>query len=72
MKLEKSIIILYSTDIPKSLAYYIEKLGFDEKWEWDSPPTFGGVVKDGVEIFFLQRGPGSSRHLALHCVEQRR
>jgi hypothetical protein len=32
MHFEKSITILYSQDIPTSLAYYTEKLGFDEKW----------------------------------------
>lgn len=58
MKLEKSITILYSIDIPRSLAYYTEKLGFEQKWEWDSPPTFGGVAKDDVEIFFCERNQG--------------
>ena len=59
MKFEKSISILYSADVARSLAYYIEKLGFDDKWEWDSPPTFGGVVKDNVEIFFCEKGQGN-------------
>jgi predicted enzyme related to lactoylglutathione lyase len=59
MKFEKSISILYSADIPKSLNYYIEQLGFDQKWEWDSPPTFGGVSKDEVEIFFSEKGQGN-------------
>jgi len=59
MKFEKTITILYCEDIVKSLNYYIEKLGFDQKWEWDTPPTFGGVYKDEVEIFFSEKGQGN-------------
>ena len=59
MKFEKSITILYSADIVKSLDYYTEKLGFDQEWEWDSPPTFGGVSKDDVAIFFCEKGQGN-------------
>ena len=59
MKFEKSNPILYSDDIQKSLDYYTEKLGFDEQWKWDDPPTFGGVVKDDVEIFFCKKDQGN-------------
>ena len=58
MKFEKSITILYSSNVAHSIAYYIEKLGFDDKWEWDNPPTFGGIAKDDVEIFFCEKGQG--------------
>ncbi len=40
-------------------AYYTGILGFEKKWGWEEPPTFGGVSKDGVEIFFCERGQGS-------------
>ncbi|WP_276503241.1 glyoxalase superfamily protein [Terrimonas pollutisoli] len=73
MKLEKSITILYSTDIKRSLAYYTEKLGFDDKWEWDCPPTFGGVVKDDVEIFFCEKDqghPGTWLCIVLDSVDE--
>jgi catechol 2,3-dioxygenase-like lactoylglutathione lyase family enzyme len=73
MKFEKSITILYSTDIVRSLNYYIEKLGFEEKWEWDSPPTFGGVVKDDVELFFCkedQGNPGTWLCLVVDSVDE--
>lgn len=58
MTFEKSITILYSSDLKKSLDYYINKLGFDEKWEWKDPPPFGGVVKNDVEIFFCEKNMG--------------
>ncbi len=59
MKFEKSIPILYSKDVSKSIVFYTDKLGFDEKWEWDDPPTFGGVSKGEVEIFFSEKGQGN-------------
>ena len=52
MHFHNVIPILYSSDVVRSLTYYTEVLGFDCKWEWETPPTFGGASKDGVEIFF--------------------
>ena len=51
--------ILYSSDLPRSLAYYTEVLAFDKKWEWGEPPTFGGVAKDAVQLFFCECGQGN-------------
>lgn len=59
MKLDKAIPILYSTDVSKSIAYFVEQLKFENKWEWDSPPTFGGVYRDDVEIFFCKDYQGN-------------
>ena len=53
-----SVPILFSSDVRKSIDYYMEVLGFDSKWEWDDPPTFGGVSKNSVEIFFCKDGQG--------------
>lgn len=59
MKFDKAIPILYVEDVSKSIAYFTEQLKFDHKWEWDSPPTFGGVYRDQVEIFFSKGGQGN-------------
>ena len=53
-----SIPILFSSDVRKSIEYYTEVLGFETKWEWDDPPTFGGVSKDRTELFFCKDGQG--------------
>jgi uncharacterized glyoxalase superfamily protein PhnB len=58
MVFEKSIPILYSADLKRSLEYYTTVLGFEDKWQWRSPPPFGGVVKNGVEIFFCEKNMG--------------
>ena len=59
MKFDKAIPILYSSNVAASIAYYTGVLEFEEKWGWEDPPTFGGVSKDCVEIFFCERGQGS-------------
>ena len=58
MKFLKSTPILYSADVSKSIAYFTEQLKFENKWEWDTPPTFGGVYRDDVEIFFCKTDQG--------------
>lgn len=58
MFFKNHVPILYSSDIARSIAYYTEVLDFEHKWEWGNPPTFGGVSKDSVEIFFCKDGQG--------------
>lgn len=59
MTFEKSNPILYSKDVAKSVDFYKSVLGFDDGWVWDDDATFGGVVKDDVEIFFCKEGQGN-------------
>lgn len=59
MKFEALIPILYSSDIKRSIAYYMDQLAFDEQWIWDDPVTFGGVSKDCVRIFFCLKAQGN-------------
>jgi len=59
MRFNTIVPILYSSDITKSLTYYTDVLGFEDKWEWGSPPTFGGVHRNSVEIFFCEKGQGN-------------
>ena len=58
LKLIRAVPILYSADVLKSISYYVEKLGFDNHWEWGNPPTFGGVSRDEVEIYFCEKCQG--------------
>src|ERR1700754_1327698 len=59
MSFQTIVPVLYSEDVRRSIKYYTEVLGFDCKWEWENPPTFGGVSRDGVEIFFCEKGQGN-------------
>ncbi|PWU01961.1 MAG: hypothetical protein C5B52_06340 [Bacteroidetes bacterium] len=56
----KTVIpILFSENVRRSLDYYVDVLEFARKWDWGSPPSFGGVVKDSVEIFFSENAQGN-------------
>lgn len=58
MKFESIIPILYSSDIEKSIHYYIDILGFENSWKWNDPPTFGGINNGDVRLFFCKEGQG--------------
>ena len=45
-----------SSDVTASVAYYRERLGFETVFTYGDPPGFGGVQRDGVEIFFCREG----------------
>ena len=59
-KLESVNPILAVHDVETSIAHYMEKLGFTSCWGWEQPPAFGGVRRDGIEIFFCKDCQGSS------------
>ncbi|HTI58850.1 glyoxalase superfamily protein [Mucilaginibacter sp.] len=58
MEFESLVPILYSDDIPRSIAYYKDILGFDNDWIWDEEPTFGGIGSDPVRLFFCKGAQG--------------
>jgi catechol 2,3-dioxygenase-like lactoylglutathione lyase family enzyme len=57
-RFESAIPILNVTNVPASIDYYVDKLGFEKEWEWGSPPTFACVRRDEVRIFMCQDGQG--------------
>jgi len=59
-KFECAIPILNVSNFATSIDYYTNKLGFTKKWNWGTPPTFGSVTRDGVEIFLCEGGQGRS------------
>ena len=59
MEFESIVPILYSSNIARSISYYMNELAFDDKWEQDHPITFGGVNKGCIRIFFCLKDQGS-------------
>jgi catechol 2,3-dioxygenase-like lactoylglutathione lyase family enzyme len=57
-KFECAIPILNVRSFSASVDYYIHKMGFTKKWDWGTPPTFGSVTRDSVEIFLCEGGQG--------------
>ena len=42
----------FTTDLPATLAYYREKLGFECVRTWQEPPVYAIVMRDGHRIHF--------------------
>ena len=58
-RFEVAVPILNVKNVPASIAYYVEKLGFQKEWDWDTPATFACVHRDDVRIFLCQDGQGA-------------
>ena len=43
----------FTTDIPRALAYYKDKLGFECLGLWQDPPVYAIVARDQHAIHFL-------------------
>jgi uncharacterized glyoxalase superfamily protein PhnB len=52
--------ILNVKNFAASIDYYVNKLGFEKKWDWGDPPEFGCVARGKVEIFLCEGGQGQS------------
>ncbi len=44
--------VFFATDIPATLDYYAEKLGFECQGTWQDPPIYAIVARDGRAIHF--------------------
>jgi uncharacterized glyoxalase superfamily protein PhnB len=58
-RFEHAVPILNVKNVPASIAYYVDKLGFQKEWDWGEPATFGCVYRDAVRIFLCQGAQGS-------------
>jgi uncharacterized glyoxalase superfamily protein PhnB len=59
-RLHAVVPILNVKNVPASIAYYVEVLGFERPWGWGEPATFGGVRTHGDhEIQFCQDCQGN-------------
>ena len=44
--------LFFTTDIPSTLAYYKDKLGFERRGTWQDPPVYAIVARDRQVIHF--------------------
>ena len=71
-RFDSAVPILNVRNVPDSIAYYVEKLGFRKEWDWGTPPTFACVHRDEVRIFLCQDGqggPGTWISVFIHDVD---
>ena len=58
-RFESMTPILNVKDVAASIDYYVDKLGFEKRWDWGSPPGFACVGRDQVSIFLCREGQGA-------------
>lgn len=58
MKVTGLAPILYASDFARSMTYFMDTLGFRKLWDWGTPPTFGAVARDQVELFLCLQSQG--------------
>ena len=58
MKIEGLTPILNVSNIGETFAWF-EKLGWERRWDWGEPPSFGSVGNGKVEIFLCEGCQGS-------------
>lgn len=56
-RFEHLVPVLNVADLVRSLAYYVDGLGFEKQWEYGEPPTFASIRRDQVQIFLSQEDP---------------
>jgi len=49
--------VFFTTDIPTTLAYYTEKLGFQCLGTWQDPPVYAIITRDNHAIHFRCADP---------------
>jgi len=72
-KFGEIVPILNVNDFAASMEYYVNKLGFERKWDWGEPPTFGCVQRGDAAIFLCQgyQGkPGMWMQIFLNDVDE--
>lgn len=52
MMIRQIVPLFFTTDIPRTLAYYKDKLGFECLGTWQDPPVYAIVARDRHAIHF--------------------
>ena len=71
-RFESAVPILNVRNVPASIAYYVEKLGFQKEWDWGTPPTFGCVLSRRGADLPLPGRAGGNGHVDLDLRPRRR
>ena len=56
MSFEHATPILPVLDFARAMAHYQQQLGFEKKWEWGEPASFGCVERGDVTLFLSAEG----------------
>jgi catechol 2,3-dioxygenase-like lactoylglutathione lyase family enzyme len=54
--MHNSVTVMTVRDIPQSLAYYRDKLGFETAFEYGTPTYYVGLCSGGVKLHLVEAG----------------
>jgi ankyrin repeat protein len=57
-RFERAVPILAVRNMAASIGYYVDKLGFEKKWEWGDPAGFACVGREQVDLFLSHEPQG--------------
>lgn len=46
--------ILFASDLPAAISYWVDKVGFEARGVWGEPPDFAILVRDSVHLMLSQ------------------
>jgi len=49
-----AVPILACTSVEDTIAFYVDRLGFEREWVWGDPPEDGGVRRGDVQLYFMR------------------
>ncbi len=65
---ERSTAVFAVKDVTEAARFYVDVLGFSQRWLWGNPPTFGCVGFGRAEIFLCQQPELAERVEGhMHC-----
>jgi GNAT superfamily N-acetyltransferase/predicted enzyme related to lactoylglutathione lyase len=67
--IEHSTAVLAVADVMQTVRFYVDVLGFQQRWLWGTPPTFGCIGAGRAELFLCQQPELAGRVEGhMHCL----
>lgn len=66
MNYRSAIPVIETSDVPGTLKYYIEVLGFAEHFAYGEPMVYAGVQRNGVQIYITRNEGLAAKTLEIH------
>jgi catechol 2,3-dioxygenase-like lactoylglutathione lyase family enzyme len=65
---EGSTAVFAVKDVTEAVRFYVDVLGFSQRWLWGNPPTFGCIGLGRAEVFICQQPELASKVEGhMHC-----
>lgn len=55
-----AVPVIASSDVMKTVAYFVQVLGFEQQWIWGEPPVYAGICA-GQALIYISHDPALAR-----------